>query len=133
MSINDATPEDWDKVRKEHPAILPYSPEELRELEERKLEATTDSIDYKPYIDMAMQEAHAHEDMVNSPSHYTYGKVECIEAIQESMSAEAFKGYCKGAALKYLWRYERKDKSLEDLKKAQWYLNKLIEVVGNED
>ena len=132
MSINDATPEDWDKVRKEHPAILPYSPEELRELEERKLEATTDSIDYKPYIDMAMQEAHAHEDMVNSPSHYTYGKVECIEAIQESMSAEAFKGYCKGAALKYLWRYERKDKSLEDLKKAQWYLNKLIEEVGSE-
>jgi hypothetical protein len=42
------------------------------------------------------------------------------------MSAEAFKGYCKGAALKYLWRYERKHKSLEDLKKAQWYLNKLI-------
>ena len=115
MSINDATPEDWDKIRKEHPAIL------------------KESIDFKPYIDMAMQEAHAlNEDMVNSPSHYTYGKVECIEAIQESMSAEAFKGYCKGAALKYLWRYERKAKPLEDLKKAQWYLNKLIEVVESE-
>jgi len=66
------------------------------------------------------------EDMVNSPSHYTYGNIECIEGIEASMSAEAFKGYCKGAALKYLWRYERKGKSLEDLKKAQWYLNKLI-------
>jgi len=120
MSINDVTPEDWDKVRKEHPAIV------------------KESLDYKPYIDMAMQEAHAlNEDMVNSPSHYTStksvdGKVECIEAIQESMSAEAFKGYCKGAVLKYLWRYERKDKSLEDLKKAQWYLNKLIEEVESE-
>ena len=66
------------------------------------------------------------EDMVNSPNHYTSGSIECIDGIEASMSAEAFKGYCKGAALKYLWRYERKDKSLEDLKKAQWYLNKLI-------
>ena len=73
------------------------------------------------------------EDMVNSPNHYTSGSIECIDGIEASMSAEAFKGYCKGAALKYLWRYERKDKSLEDLKKAQWYLNKLIEVVKNED
>ena len=101
MSINDATPSEWDRLRKEIPAI----------------EVTVDGKEV---------------DMVNSPSHYTYGKVECIEAIQESMSAEAFKGYCKGAALKYLWRYERKAKSLEDLKKAQWYLNKLIEVVGKE-
>ena len=73
------------------------------------------------------------EDMVNSPNHYTSGSIECIDGIEASMSAEAFKGYCKGAALKYLWRYERKSKSLEDLKKAQWYLNKLIEVVENED
>jgi len=73
------------------------------------------------------------EDMVNSPNHYTSGSIECIDGIEASMSAEAFKGYCKGAALKYLWRYERKHKSLEDLKKAQWYLNKLIEVVKNED
>ena len=48
------------------------------------------------------------------------------------MTPEAFKGYCKGACLKYLWRYERKDKPLEDLKKAQWYLNKLIEGVESE-
>jgi hypothetical protein len=73
------------------------------------------------------------EDMVNSPNHYTSGSIECIDGIEASMSAEAFKGYCKGAALKYLWRYERKDKSLEDLKKAQWYLKKLIGVVENED
>ena len=72
------------------------------------------------------------EDMVNSPNHYTAGSIECIDGIEASMSAEAFKGYCKGAALKYLWRYERKDKSLEDLKKAQWYLNKLIEGVESE-
>ena len=65
-------------------------------------------------------------DMVNHPSHYTYGKIECIDGIEESMSTEAFRGYCKGAAMKYLWRYERKGKPLEDLQKAQWYLVKLI-------
>jgi hypothetical protein len=42
------------------------------------------------------------------------------------MTPEAFKGYLKGNTLKYLWRYERKGKSIEDLKKAEWYLRKLI-------
>ena len=105
MSINDATPQDWERLQEEIPAI-----------EKTGLEAWCTP----------------EEDMVNNPSHYTYGKVECIEGIQESMTPEAFKGYCKGACLKYLWRYERKDKPLEDLKKAQWYLNKLIEGVENE-
>ena len=65
-------------------------------------------------------------DMVNSPNHYTAGDVECIDGIEASMTPEAFKGYCKGAVIKYLWRYERKSKVLEDLKKAEWYLSKLI-------
>jgi|TARA_R110000822_G_scaffold305295_1_gene430932 hypothetical protein len=65
-------------------------------------------------------------DMVNSPNHYTAGDVECIDGIEASMTPEAFKGYCKGAVIKYLWRYERKSKALEDLKKAEWYLSKLI-------
>jgi len=43
------------------------------------------------------------------------------------MTPEAFAGYCKGNILKYIWRYEKKDK-LIGLKKAQWYLNMLIEI-----
>ena len=69
-------------------------------------------------------------DMVNSPPHYNTGNIECIEAIKESMTPEAFKGYLKGNIQKYIWRYEAK-KGVEDLKKAQWYLNKLIETLKN--
>tara|TARA_R100001163_G_scaffold43782_1_gene33026 strand:- start:2179 stop:2406 length:228 start_codon:yes stop_codon:yes gene_type:complete len=67
-------------------------------------------------------------DMVNSPPHYNSGDIECIDAIKESMSSEAFKGYLKGNIQKYIWRYENK-KGVEDLKKAQWYLNKLIKTL----
>lgn len=67
------------------------------------------------------------EDKVNHPSHYTNGDIECIEAIKASMSQEAFNGYLKGNALKYLWRYQLKNNPEEDLKKAQWYLNRLLD------
>lgn len=69
--------------------------------------------------------------MVNHPSHYTSGGIECIDAIEASMTAEAFKGYCKGNAMKYIWRYEKKG-SVESLQKAIWYLNKLIEVESSD-
>lgn len=68
-------------------------------------------------------------DNVNHPSHYTQGGIECIDAIQASMSNEAFCGYLKGNVQKYMWRYENKG-GLESLHKAQWYLNKLVQVVG---
>jgi hypothetical protein len=66
-------------------------------------------------------------DPVDKPEHYNSGKVECIEAIKASMSEEEYKGYLKGNTIKYLWRYQYKGKPVQDLKKAQWYLNKLIE------
>ena len=66
-------------------------------------------------------------DEVNKPEHYNTGKVECIEAIKASMSAEEYKGYLKGNTLKYLWRYNYKGKPKQDLEKAQWYLARLIE------
>jgi hypothetical protein len=64
-------------------------------------------------------------DPVNSPSHYAQGGIESIEAIQASMSEEAFKGFLKGNCQKYLWRYEHKN-GKEDLLKCQWYLDRLI-------
>lgn len=64
-------------------------------------------------------------DPVNSPSHYTTGGIECIEAQEASMSAEAFRGALKFNCQKYLWRYEGKN-GLEDLRKARWYLDRLI-------
>lgn len=68
-------------------------------------------------------------DMVNAPPHYNSGAVECIKAIEASMTPEAYRGYLKGNIMKYLWRYEKKEKPLEDVKKAQYYLVKLIEAL----
>jgi hypothetical protein len=71
-------------------------------------------------------------DSVNKPQHYTQGGIECIEAIRASLSPSAFQGYCKGNVMKYLWRYEHKGKPAEDLKKAQVYMNWMIESVEQE-
>lgn len=65
-------------------------------------------------------------DVVNSPPHYKTGGIEAIEGIEASMAPEAYAGYLKGNIMKYMWRYERKGKPIEDLKKAQWYLDRLI-------
>ena len=69
------------------------------------------------------------EDNVNSPSHYRYGKKETIEVIQDCMTDDEYHGYLKGNVLKYVSRYKFKGEPLEDLKKAEWYLNKLIKEV----
>jgi hypothetical protein len=70
-------------------------------------------------------------DFVNHPPHYQ-GTIECIEAIEASMSSEAFKGALKANVLKYVWRYEGKG-GVESLQKAQWYLNRLIATMEAED
>lgn len=75
----------------------------------------------------------AKNDPVNHPDHYTQGDIECIDAIEASMTFEAFCGYLKGNAQKYLWRYENKGKALEDLQKAQWYISKLIDVLEKKE
>ena len=64
------------------------------------------------------------KDNIN-PKHYKRGAIECIDAIQASLSKEQFKGYLKASAIKYLWRYEQKN-GLEDLQKADWFLQRLI-------
>lgn len=66
-------------------------------------------------------------DAVNHPPHYTQGGVECIVAIQAALSPEEFRGYCKGNALKYVWREQHKA-GIESLQKAQWYLKRLVGV-----
>tara|TARA_X000001388_G_scaffold9290_1_gene5672 strand:+ start:4607 stop:4828 length:222 start_codon:yes stop_codon:yes gene_type:complete len=65
-------------------------------------------------------------DMVDRPPHYNASSLECIDAI-EAITGDGFEYYLQGNILKYLWRYRYKN-GKEDLKKAQWYLNKLIEV-----
>jgi hypothetical protein len=67
-------------------------------------------------------------DNVNSPSHYRQGGIECIDAIQSALTPEEFRGYCKGNALKYVWR-ERHKGGDESLRKAQWYLDRLANLI----
>jgi hypothetical protein len=66
-------------------------------------------------------------DNVNSPKHYSLNHkgIECIDAMEAALTPEEFKGYLRGNVIKYVWRFRYKN-GLEDLKKAQWYLNKLI-------
>ena len=66
------------------------------------------------------------EDNINHPSHYTTGKVEVINYIEDKLTKDEFQGYLQGNILKYVSRWKHKG-GLEDLKKANWYLLKLIE------
>ena len=66
-------------------------------------------------------------DAVNHPPHYTQGGIECIEAIKAAtVGLEGIEAVCTGNAIKYIWRWKQKN-GTEDLKKAIWYINKLIE------
>lgn len=76
--------------------------------------------------EMMGKNAGAGGDVVNSPEHYRQGGIEAIEAIAASMTREEYKGYLKGNCMKYLWRYRNKGKPAEDLRKAKWYLDRLI-------
>jgi len=82
--------------------------------------------------EQAGKQAWGNVDMVNSPPHYNQTGIECIHAISAA-TGEGFKYYLQGNIMKYLWRFDYKDKPLEDLKKAQWYLDKLIEEVMAND
>lgn len=108
MSINDATPREWDRSTKTQ---TPHG-DAIAELER-----------YVDPYDILPEDI----DPVSAPPHYNTGNIECIDAIQESMAPESFKGYCKGNALKYIWRMSYKGKPVEDLRKAIWYIERLIE------
>ena len=116
---------DWERLRKEIPAIESKSIDNAM--------AEYHAFVNQPYIADTAENLNAEEDVVNNPSHYNKGGIECIDAIQQSMTEGAFKGYLKGNVQKYMWRYECKAKPAEDLKKARWYLNKLIELEEAED
>lgn len=65
-------------------------------------------------------------DMVNHPQHYCTGKIECIDAIEAAVSElSGLDAVCTANVIKYVWRWKHKNGS-QDLRKAQWYLEKLI-------
>lgn len=94
----------------------------------------------KPIVDAAEEigwcpsswkakESEVAKDNVNHPSHYETGKFECIDVMVETQGVGAVKSFCICNAFKYLYRHKNKN-GIEDIKKAIWYLNKLVELEG---
>lgn len=71
------------------------------------------------------------EDQINSPRHYTSGRHEAIEVIEDAIhnAPSVESGFLQGQVLKYLIRIWEKNNPTEDAKKAQWYLNRLLEKI----
>ena len=68
-------------------------------------------------------------DMVHNPPHYNAGEVECIDAIEAALGPEGFRAYCRGNAIKYLWRAELKHRdNQDDWAKANWYINRAVSI-----
>lgn len=81
------------------------------------------------------------ETAVEHPSHYTSGGIECIDAMkamlagyeQAKIVTKFYWHFLSGQVFKYLWRWPLKERPLQDLKKARWYLDRLIDDVENQD
>lgn len=74
------------------------------------------------------------KELVNHPKHYGGDtEYECIKVLKAWLSPEEYNGFLKGNAIKYLCRVGKKDGEIQELKKASWYLNKLIESKGENE
>ncbi len=73
----------------------------------------------------------AKEDIVNQPKHYTQGRYEVIDIIEDSLPRPEFTGFLLGNCMKYIHRFRHKG-GVIDLEKAQWYLNRLIKKYNQE-
>jgi hypothetical protein len=105
MSFLDKSPaEEWDAVNKRRRAQARRVNEELNA--EKKASQTS-------------------KDAIN-PNHYKGNGIECIEYMKERLNSEAFLGYLNGNVIKYTHRWQDKN-GVEDLRKARWYLDRLIE------
>lgn len=98
MSIDDITPKEWDEIFKKN--------REDRFYDNRPIPKP----DYDP---------------VNKPQHYRVGEVECIDYIQQQLGT-GVRDYLRGQIYKYMHRHQYKGAEVEDLRKARWYIDKLI-------
>lgn len=72
-------------------------------------------------------------DMVNHPSHYTQGGIECIDALEAATTGlTGIEAVCTANAIKYLWRWKQKN-GIQDLEKARWYINRMIAKLAKQE
>lgn len=109
-SIDNASPAEWDRLRNMEDDIFgDYCGPDTKNFK---------PVPRKPWAETVKR------DEVNKPAHYQ-GKYECIDVIEDRLSTNGFQGYLEGNVWKYLYRYRSKN-GVTDLKKAQWYLERLI-------
>lgn len=83
--------------------------------------------DIEAFNSMDIQEGWGEEDVVNNPSHYTSGKYEAIDIIEDvTKDLRGLQAFACGNALKYVIRHNKKGKSIEDLNKSIFYIKKMI-------
>lgn len=85
-------------------------------------------LDDEDFADLIRGEEDEDEDLVNHPSHYRLvlpngDRIEAIDVIQAALGPSQTAGYCRGAAIKYLLRADKKKAHAQDLRKAAWYCN----------
>lgn len=69
--------------------------------------------------------------MINAPPHYTKGAIQFLDYLKQQLSKEGYLGFLEASVMKYMHRHKLKDANIEDLEKANFYLNRLIEEYKN--
>jgi len=120
-SIDDATPEEWNRLNKSKKRDLAW-------LDESDDAANDHPVYGENIPDNRLGKSYSNliNTMVDHPPHYNNGHIECIEAIEAMLTPDEYIGYLRGNSLKYLWRFRYKNKPIEDLRKARWYEERLI-------
>lgn len=131
-SIDDESPEAWSRINKWHrngPDQHPLFPTKDENMPEEKMTSsyvfTRQGYKFKTAWG---------DDDVNNPTHYAdQGAVECIDAMESMLSREEFIGFLRGNSFKYRWRCRSKRNAVKDLLKAQWYENRLLSILEEEE
>jgi len=70
--------------------------------------------------------------LVDHPTHYNQGNIECIDAIEEALGPAGFQAFCRGNIIKYSWRCGMKDSALQEIEKVAWYTDRLIKSIEKQ-
>ena len=72
-------------------------------------------------------------EKINHPAHYCQGGIECIDAIEAATTnLTGIEAVCTANVIKYIWRWKEKN-GAEDLRKAEWYLKRLTQIVETKE
>ena len=123
--LNDATPDQWDEVARKWELKQRQTDSDLYSEIRKRFKGEKGTV-YKP------KDYNKQYNNVNSPAHYNQGQTECIDAIEAMLSVEEYIGYLRGNSMKYRWRFRYKN-GFEDLKKADWYENRLVKFMEDHD